>query len=102
MGSDPDIKFDTYSWATLCAHEMMAQFVKYKFDDHPAMSVDITQFTVCSYQPNPTSKLKVDLGKNKSLPGQFESLSDDLNKFKINQNSTYNMVGNLKDRGSWK
>ena len=100
MGTDPVIVFETYFWDTLCDHANMSQVVHFKFDDHPAMSVDITKFTVCSYKPNPTSKLKADLGNNKSLPGQFESLSEDLNKFKINQNSTYNMVGNLKDRGS--
>ena len=50
---------DTYSWDTLCDHENMAQFVKYKFDDHPAMSAAITQFTVCNSPPKTMSDLKV-------------------------------------------
>ena len=44
MGSDTGIEFDTYSWVTLCAHETMAQFVKYKCNDHAAMSVATIQF----------------------------------------------------------
>ena len=46
MGSDPGITLDTYLWETLCDHTTMAIFVKYIFDDHPDMSVTITQFTV--------------------------------------------------------
>ena len=42
MGSNPVIKFDNYSWATIFAHAMMAQFVKYKFDYHPGMYAAIT------------------------------------------------------------
>ena len=40
------IKFDTYSWATICANETISPFVKYKFDNHPDMSEAIMQFTM--------------------------------------------------------
>ena len=49
MGSDPVIMFDTYLWATLFVHEIMAQLVKYTSYDLPDMSVVITQFTLCKY-----------------------------------------------------
>ena len=100
MGSDPGIIFGTYLWATLCAHETMAQFVKYKFDDHPDMSAAITKVAVCNYPSNQTSKMEADLEKLKSLPAQFKFLSDDLAKAKSNQNSTYDMASQPKNRGS--
>ena len=97
MGSDPGIMFDTYLWSTLCYHAMMEPFVKHKFDDHPAMYEDTTQLTVCNYPSNPTSKLKVDLEKLKSLSTQVKFLSEDLTKVKIIKNYMYNMVSKLKD-----
>ena len=88
LGSDPGIKFDIYSWDTLCDHTTVLQFVKYKFDDHTTMSVEITQFMVFNYPSNKTSRMKVDLEKFKSLPDQVKSLSENLTKVRNNQNYT--------------
>ena len=43
MGIDPGITSVTYSRSTICDHETMSQFVKYKFDEHLAMSTAITK-----------------------------------------------------------
>ena len=100
MGSYPGFKFGTYSWATLCARATMAKFLKYKFDDNTAMSEAITQFTVHNFSSNPMSNLKFDLENLRSLPDQVKFLPGDLTQVKSNQNSTYDMVRKLKDRGS--
>ena len=76
----------------------MAQFVKYKFDDHTDMYVIITQFTMCNSPSNPMSNLKANLEKIKSFPAQVKSLPDDLDKVKSIQNSMYDMVHKRKDR----
>ena len=97
---DPGITFDTYLCAPICTQETVAQFVKYKFDDNPDMYMAITQFTVWNSPSNPTSKLKVNLEKLKSVPAQVKLLLDDLTKVKSNQKSTNDTVYNFKDRGS--
>ena len=43
--------------------------------------------------------MKVYLENLKSLPVQVKFLSDDVDKFKSNKNSTYDVVCKLKDRG---
>ena len=100
MGTGTGIKFYTNSWATLCFHETMAQFVRYKFDDHPYTSVVITEFTVCKSPSNKMSKPKVYLENIKNLLDQVKLMLGDLTRFKSNQNSTYGMVHNPKDIGS--
>ena len=57
MGTDPVIVFETYFWDTLCDHANMSQVVNFKFDDHPAMSASITQFTVSNSTSNTASNL---------------------------------------------
>ena len=64
----------------------MAQFVRYKFYDHPAMPEFIMQFTVFNSPSNPTSKLNIDLDNIKSLPAQVKLLPYYLTKFKSNHN----------------
>ena len=44
-GSDPVTLFETYLWSIIFSHAIMAQFLEYKFDDHPDMSETIMQFT---------------------------------------------------------
>ena len=68
LGSDNVSTFDTYSRATPCAHTRMVQFFKYIFDDHPALSFAITQFTVCKSVSYTTLNTKVCLKNIKSLP----------------------------------
>ena len=92
--------FDTYSWATIFSHTMMAQCLEYKFDDHLAMSVTIMNFTVFNFPSKPMSKLKVNVEKFKSLPAHVKFMSNNLTKVKHNHNYTYNMVRKLKDRSS--
>ena len=62
----------------------MVKFAKYKFDDYPAMSMDIMQFTVYNYWSNPTPNQKVDLDNLKILPTQIKFPSNDLIRVKIN------------------
>ena len=100
MRSDNGIMFGTYLWVPLCAHAIMAQFVKYKFDDHIYMSTATTQFMVWNFPSNPTSNIRVDLENLKSLSVQVELPLDDFTKVKSNQKSTYDMVRSIKDRCS--
>ena len=100
VGSDPGIMFDTYLWATLCVHAIMAKLVNYTFYDRPDMSVVITQFTLCNYPSNPMGNLELDLEKLNSFPDQVKYLSDDLTQVKSNQNYMYNMVRDIKDISS--
>ena len=79
----------------------MDSLFKYKLDYHLDISVAIVKFMVFDSLLNPKPKLKVGLDNTKILTTWFKSLSDDLAKIKINQNSTYNMVHNLKDVVSW-
>ena len=77
----------------------MEQFIKYKLDDHTPMYAGTTQFMVCNYLLNTTLKIKVYLDKIKILLSQVNLLSYDLTRVKSNQNSTYDTVCKLKDRG---
>ena len=83
-----------------CAHAIMAQFVKYKFDDHKYMSAATTQFIVWNFPSNPTSNIRVDLENLKSLTVQVELPLDNFTKVKSDQKSTYDMVRSINDRGS--
>lgn len=43
---DATIMCNTYTWATLRVHQVMADFMQYKFDDHAAIASIITRFMV--------------------------------------------------------
>lgn len=97
VASDPRLTCDTYMWATLCCHEVMAGFVKYKFDDHPAMASTITRFTIRTSPITPMSKIKGEVSKLSAQVGtvtplvaQVKSLQTDLAKAKQD-------LGNAKD-----
>ena len=100
MGTGTGITFDTNSWAALCFHETMAKLLKYKFDDHTAISLAITQCIVCKSTSNTMLKPNVYLDNINSLLDQVKLLLIDLTKFKSNQNSTYDTLHNPKDKGS--
>ena len=62
----------------------------------------LKKFRVWNSPSNLTPKMKFDLEKLKNLPDQVKSLSENLTKFKSNQNSTYDMVHEINCRGVWK
>ena len=73
--------------------------MKNAFYDHPNMYAAIIKFRVWNCPSNLTPKMKFNLEKLKNLPDQVKSLSENLTKFKSNQNSTYDMVHEINCRG---
>ena len=105
IANEPTATCDTYLWATLQAHQVMAEFTKYKFDDHPAMASTITRFTVKTSPITPMGKLRSDVDKLKStvsplesLPSKITRMEAEITKLKSQLNSARDDVKKLKER----
>lgn len=70
----------------------MVEFMRHKFDDHPAMALSITKFTVCTSPLTPTSTLKSEVESLKksvgSVPTRIKKTEGDIAKLCKDQNST--------------
>lgn len=94
-----------YTWATLRAHMVMADFLRYKFDNHLSMSSVITKFTVKTSPITPMSMLKADVAKVKKdmvdvalCPGLLKTTRDELAKVKNQLHSAQEEIRRIKEK----
>lgn len=101
----PQQTYNTYFWATLRDHHIMAAFLKYNFDKHPSISSTIMQFMVRTSPIIPMSQLKgevtrlqTQIAKVPSLPSKVQTLQKDMSMIKKDLVQAQAEIKHLRDK----